>query len=101
MASAKLAEGEELGSNLLRVDQSSPGEPGGSGSFKGGPRPPSPRSDRSPTAYRAPSRRQPIVSPRRAHGKRPTYHITLGSLSSSNAFTGSRFPGENVGTYTI
>ena len=33
-----MAEGEELGSNLLHVAQSSPGDPGGSGSLKLGRR---------------------------------------------------------------
>jgi hypothetical protein len=33
-----VAEGEELGSNLLHVAQSSPGDPGGSGSLKLGRR---------------------------------------------------------------
>jgi len=41
-----MAEGEELGSNLLHVVQSSPGEPGGSGSPKIGMAAGSPRSDR-------------------------------------------------------
>jgi hypothetical protein len=42
-----LAEREELGSNLLRVAQSSLGDPGGLGSFgKGGRRTQRPRSDR-------------------------------------------------------
>jgi hypothetical protein len=35
----RLAEGEELGSNLLHVAQSSQGDPGGSGSLKLGRRP--------------------------------------------------------------
>lgn len=40
-----LAEGEELGSNLLHVAQSSPGDPGGSGSLKIGMAAGSPRPD--------------------------------------------------------
>jgi hypothetical protein len=46
MALGKLAEGEELGSNLLRVAKSSLGDSGGSGSFKKGAAHPTPRSGR-------------------------------------------------------
>ena len=46
MAATKLAEGEELGSNLLHVAQSIPGDPGGSHSLKIGRATGTPRSDR-------------------------------------------------------
>ena len=58
-ALGKLAEGEELGSNLLHVAQSSPEDPGGSGSLKLGRRLRNPRPNRGrtvrddPTACRA------------------------------------------------
>ena len=58
MAWDGLAEGEELGSNLLHVAQSSPGDPGGSGSLKIGTATGALRSDpedggTAPTACRA------------------------------------------------
>src|ERR1700682_5745601 len=64
---------------------------------------PAPRSDRrwryGPTACRAPAASQSIAPTSKRQTPNIPHHVR--SLSGSDAFTGSRVAGENVGTYTI
>ena len=86
----KVAEGEELGSNLLHVAQSSPSDPGGSGSRKIGMAAGSPRPDRETAVPVAPGLPRGLPASPTGLPVRPPAEATIDRISEPGARLGTR-----------